>query len=177
MKTFVIDNDNNITAYASAEACRTTEEACLVRNEGELEALAAGWPATRLAALWNTLPGVIAVKKFTDRRTAARRIWDAIQNLEATAEAPQSPEVPPLVQSTSKKDQVLALLHRPEGATLQEIMAAVAWQSHSVRGFLSGTVRKRMGLPLISSLRSGGQRAYRIDQAPASASLEGEGAR
>ena len=46
----------------------------------------------------------------------------------------------------SKSDQVLALLKRTGGATLDDLMKATRWQSHSVRGFLSGAVRKRMGL-------------------------------
>ena len=56
----------------------------------------------------------------------------------------------------------LDLLRRAEGATLTELMAATGWQAHSVRGFLSGTVRKRLQLPLRSAVGDGGRR-YTID--------------
>jgi hypothetical protein len=160
MKTFIIDSDNNITAYvsaAAAEAC-STGGARTTTSESDLEELASGWPAARLTVLWNTLPGVTPVKRFTDRTTAVRRIWNAIQRLDPAPELTSTARHP-----ASKKAQVLDLLGRPGGATLDEIMAVVPWQAHTVRGFLSGTVRKRMGLSLISSRRAGGQRAYHIE--------------
>lgn len=63
---------------------------------------------------------------------------------------------------TSKSDQVLALLKRANGATLDDLTKATRWQSHSVRGFLSGAVRKRMGLRVVSELNERGLRRYRI---------------
>lgn len=48
----------------------------------------------------------------------------------------------------TKKEAVLALLRRDDGANLGEIEAATGWQRHSVRGFLSGTVKKKLGLTL-----------------------------
>jgi hypothetical protein len=62
----------------------------------------------------------------------------------------------------SKATVVLDLLKRETGATIAEIMEATQWQAHSVRGFLSGTVHKRLGLPLISHRDEGGRRVYRI---------------
>jgi Protein of unknown function (DUF3489) len=47
---------------------------------------AAGWPAERLVAIWNSLPGATPVKKFKDRTTAATRIWKSIQDLGESAE-------------------------------------------------------------------------------------------
>ena len=63
---------------------------------------------------------------------------------------------------TSKSDQVLSLLKRSGGATLDDLMKVTHWQSHSVRGFLSGAVRKRMGLTIVSELNERGLRRYRI---------------
>ena len=65
-------------------------------------------------------------------------------------------------QGGSKTGQVLDLLKRPGGATLQELMAATGWQPHSVRGFLSGTVRKKMGLAINSSKGQDGDRTYSV---------------
>jgi hypothetical protein len=63
---------------------------------------------------------------------------------------------------TSKKDTVLALLRRPQGASLKEIVRATGWQSHSVRGFLSGALRKKMGLKVKSGKRDNGERVYSV---------------
>jgi hypothetical protein len=62
----------------------------------------------------------------------------------------------------SKKAEILALIERPHGATLAEIMKATGWQAHSVRGFVSGTLGKKMGLVIASDKREDGQRVYRL---------------
>jgi hypothetical protein len=61
----------------------------------------------------------------------------------------------------SKQDRVIALLRRREGATLAALVKATSWQPHSVRGFLAGTIRKKLKLSLISE-KSDGIRVYRI---------------
>lgn len=61
----------------------------------------------------------------------------------------------------SKTAAVLALLRRKQGATMPELIEATGWQVHSVRGFLSGTIRKKMGLAVESS-KEGDQRSYSI---------------
>jgi hypothetical protein len=65
-------------------------------------------------------------------------------------------------RTTSKSAQVLTLLGRSNGATIAEIMRATGWQAHSVRGFLSGAVKRRMGLKLLSEQEEGKDRRYRI---------------
>ena len=60
----------------------------------------------------------------------------------------------------SKAARVLGLLRRPDGASLKELMKATGWLAHSVRGFLSGTVAKRMRLKLVSAKREDGDRRY-----------------
>ncbi|KQW19560.1 hypothetical protein ASC80_15180 [Afipia sp. Root123D2] len=59
---------------------------------------------------------------------------------------------------------MIAALRTPAGTTIAEIMAATEWQQHSVRGFLAGVVRKKLGLNLVSEQTDRG-RAYRIRQA------------
>jgi len=66
------------------------------------------------------------------------------------------------VDHTSKTAQVLELVKRSGGATLKHIMKATGWQAHSVRGFLSGTLGKKLGLKIESSKTNDGQRAYRL---------------
>jgi hypothetical protein len=62
----------------------------------------------------------------------------------------------------TKKETVLTLLRRPQGATLAEMMKATGWQSHSVRGFLSEALRKNMGLKVKSAKREDGTRVYSV---------------
>ena len=62
----------------------------------------------------------------------------------------------------SKTAKVLELLKRPGGITAKELVKATGWQSHSVRGFLSGTVRKKMGLAVASSKGEDGERTYYV---------------
>ncbi len=62
----------------------------------------------------------------------------------------------------SKTETILGLLRRAKGATLPEIMEAASWQAHSVRGFISGTLGKKMGLTVNSEKREDGTRVYSI---------------
>ena len=61
----------------------------------------------------------------------------------------------------SKTTRVIALLRRPQGATLQAIMKATGWQTHSVRGFISGKLKKKLGLK-VRSVKREGKRVYSI---------------
>jgi hypothetical protein len=224
MKIFTIENEtNNITLHATTQDAEAVANAERFRNEAGLNKLAADWPAARLVEIWNSLPGVSPVKKFTDRQTAVSRIWKALQSLgqvapaadeqssvaeavaiheanetteptaiilnapeaaSATPVAPQTPdaapeEAPATKKATSRKGatkseesakapressktaQVVAMLQRPEGATLSEIMTSMGWQKHTVRGFIS---MKKAGFDVESYKPAGGERTYRINQ-------------
>jgi len=176
MTTFRIDRENNITAFASGEQIDETAGGTeTFRSRQELAALADKWPATRLVEIWNGLPGVQPVERFTSRQVAVTRIWKAIQGLEpgggapaprATAKKPAARKKAPRPARNravghTKTARVIALLERPQGATLKAIMRATGWQTHSVRGFISGQLKTKLGLKVASSVREG-ERVYSI---------------
>ena len=61
----------------------------------------------------------------------------------------------------SKKAKILALLKRPHGVSLEQLLKATGWQAHSVRGFLSGELKRKMGLRVISAKKDD-LRIYRL---------------
>ena len=76
--------------------------------------------------------------------------------------APQTAQKAKTAREGSKASAILELLIRKDGATLGELMQATGWQAHSVRGFLSGTIRKKMGLTVDSVRGEDGQRSYSV---------------
>ena len=68
--------------------------------------------------------------------------------------------------SQSKKDAVLQMLRRQSGVTIEDIITKTGWQPHSVRGFFSGLVKKKLKLPLISDVGKDGVRRYHIAAVP-----------
>ena len=190
MTTFTIDAENTITAHASSTEAKAVAGAERFGNEAALAKLAANWTAARLVEIYNSLTGVTPVKKFKDRNTGAARIWSNIQNLAsepdatATPAAQQAPAVAPEqapaknkatrgkkapvakeakgARAGSKTETILALMKQPGGTTLNAIMEATQWQAHSVRGFISGTLGKKMGLNVLSTKSTEGERTYSI---------------
>jgi hypothetical protein len=74
---------------------------------------------------------------------------------------PPSPK-PPTPREGTKQAQIIALLQRPEGATIAEIVAATGWQTHSARGMISGALKKRLGLPVTSEKVDGRGTVHRM---------------
>ena len=66
------------------------------------------------------------------------------------------------VRKGSKTETILELLKRPGGATAKELMKATGWQPHSLRGFISGTLGKKMGLAVTSTKGEDGERTYAV---------------
>jgi hypothetical protein len=105
MRTFTIDTDNNISAFATPEEAAATNPSQSFASHQELEELAAAWPAERLVAIWNSLPGVKPVKGFKNSAAAASRIWERIQGLgapEAQHEQPAKPKAEPKAKGGAK---------------------------------------------------------------------------
>jgi len=68
----------------------------------------------------------------------------------------------PVTRRGTKTAKILALLQRPDGASITELKKATGWQAHSVRGFLSGVLKKKLGLRVASAKREDGERSYRV---------------
>ena len=162
MQRFLITSDNRMATIGNT--AKTPEGGTAFDSERQLAEVTSDWPVSRLVEIWNGLPGVTAVRKFKDRATAISRIWKQAQSL--------PPFVEPKVEEASNKNEapgskkalVVAMLDAAEGVTLAQIMAATGWQKHSVRGFLSGAVGKKMGLTVVSSKAKDGERVYRIQR-------------
>jgi hypothetical protein len=186
MATFTIDSENNIVAHTDLPA--GADETQAFSTSKELAKLTAGWPISRLVETWNSFAGVAPfddlkpVKKFTSRKVAVTRIWEAVQRLSPDV-APQAtpvatertrPKKSPAKASqsaqaqkgatesrTNKKAEVIALMKRAKGATLAEITDVTGWQKHTVRGFVS-ILGGKGGEKIESSKNTDGARAYRI---------------
>ena len=156
MRIYIIGNDG-ITLCREAPAEVNEGEIAVASNE---ELHAAALSGKRLLALWNALPAVERRRKVGDRDVLINQLWSAIEAL-------PEPEPPSDARPPSKQNAVIAMLRRPEGATVEEVASATVWQRHTVRGVFSGTLKKKLGLSLASAKEERG-RVYRIAE-PASA--------
>ena len=221
MTTFTIDTENNITAFDSFEEANTIDHAGQIfTSPEEFQTITASWPYARLVETYNSLPGIVTIKKFATRRIAAVRIWEALNAMNGlkkaakpvkeergatqagiaalrsklrkakkekaavdtkrgdrnrgaakpgsarkqakVAKGSRKAAGAPTARDGSKKAEVLRLLQRPQGVTLGEIMTATGWQSHTVRGFISGTVGKKLGISVESTRTENQERRYRV---------------
>jgi hypothetical protein len=116
-----------------------------------------------------TTPATAAKAKPAKKaRVAPRRAHVAPKKAKAAKKASPPKKAPKAAKKAgaardgSKAAKILDLLKRPEGATLKGLMKATDWQAHSVRGFLSGTIGKKMGLKVASTKTEDGERTYSI---------------
>jgi hypothetical protein len=150
MRSYIIGT-GGITLCREAPATVNEDEIAVASNE---ELHAAPLSGKRLLGLWNALPGVEKRKRVGDRGAL-------IDHLRSAIEALPEPEPPSDAKRPSKQDAVIAMLRRPEGATVDEVARATGWQRNTVRGVFSGTLKKKLGLSVASGKEERG-RVYRL---------------
>jgi hypothetical protein len=104
MKTFTIDQENNISVFSSPEeaAAAATTPFDTFTSENEFAELAGPWPTERLVAIWNNLAGVTPVKGFKDPKAAISQIWTRIQRLGENTEPKADPPAKPKSERKAK---------------------------------------------------------------------------
>jgi hypothetical protein len=161
MRLYIIRGDT-VTAYASPPT-KSSEDELRVRSAKEIKA--SRLTNAQMAAIWNALPGTTAVAKFKDRKTAVERLWAAFSQLPVASEPAGGSAGP---RAGSKQVRVIGLLQRRQGATIDEIASAMEWQRHTVRGLISGALKKKLGLDIASEKTDRG-RLYRISEGESAA--------
>ena len=78
------------------------------------------------------------------------------------AQTPDDVAKPVAIRPGTKQAQIIAMLQRPEGATVAEIVAATSWQAHTARGAISGAIKKKLGLPIAAEKVEGRGTVYRL---------------
>jgi len=155
MRIYIIGNDG-ITLCGEPPAAVNDGEIVVASNE---ELHAAALSGKRLQALWNALPGVEKRRRVGERDALFDELWSVIEMW-------PDPEPPSSARHPSKQQEVIAMLRRPEGVTVDEVASVTGWQRHTVRGVFSGTLKKKLGLTLASAQEERG-RVYRIVEAHA----------
>ena len=124
------------------------------------------------------------MRKLSKRRTPSRSIsrktakpnhaqptpHKMVKPKRGTQPQPYPSSVKQMERTETKQGRILAMLRAPSGATIDTMMHATGWQQHSVRGFLAGVVRKKLGFNLVSAATEGG-RLYRITDRTAPAAV------
>jgi Protein of unknown function (DUF3489) len=124
---------------------------------------------TRAATASSKKPKAIKKPRVAPRRAhVAPAKAKSLRKATAAKKAPKGRLEPQVAKSRvardgSKTAKMLDLLKRHGGATSKELMKATGWLPHSVRGFLSGTVGKKMGLTVISTKGDDGERTYSVE--------------
>jgi hypothetical protein len=146
MRVYIINTSDLIVSREAPAEPR--EDEIIVGSLDELRA--ARLTGKRLLALWNGLPGVARLSKVGDREALVDRLWAALEAL---------PDPQPV--RASKQAEVIELLRRPEGVTVDEVRTMTGWQPHTVRGVFSGALKKKLGLAVVATKEERG-RVYRI---------------
>jgi hypothetical protein len=107
-------------------------------------------------------PALSAQTKATKKARVAPKKGKSPKKATSPKKAPKGQKKASAARDSSKTAKILDLLKRPGGVTAKELMKATGWQPHSVRGFLSGTISKKMGLTVTSTKGEDGERTYSV---------------
>ena len=139
----------------------TTNEAAAVADQGAQTAPEQAISKSKASKKQGAPKGQKAAKKPAASKKASKPAAKK-EAKPASKKAPKAKAEAALPREFSKKAIVLDLLRRKDGATMAEIAKATDWQAHSIRGFISGNLTKKMGLTVESSKNEAGERTYRI---------------
>jgi hypothetical protein len=152
---------HNLLAIPSRRSDRFRDR--VITAEGEHMTAIAEETGTAQAEATNAQP------KGTKKANAAKRAGNvapkkakAVKKATPAKKSPKSAKKATGARNGSKTATILEMLKRPGGATAKELLKATGWQSHSVRGFLSGTVGKKLGLTVTSTKGENGERSYAV---------------
>ena len=103
----------------------------------------------------------IGIEPVVARAVASARKAESTQD---SAPTPKNADAlkPVAIRAGTKQAQIIAMLQRPEGATVAEMVDTTSWQGHTVRGSISGTLKKKLGLPITTVKVEGRGTVYRI---------------
>jgi hypothetical protein len=147
-----------ITAPRKASVWRTKDEQPLALRITAAGLVAIGIDETDVEEI--STPKSTAASRRSKRGSKARRPTVHAAALATPSSPMQSTTVP--ARTDTKQARILDLLRRGTGVTLAEMMEATGWQGHSVRGFLSAVVKKKLSLPIVSEKGADGERRYHI---------------
>ncbi len=192
MKSFSIDRDNHTAAIAGSKetenAFRSEAELYKLTAEWPVSRLVEIWNSipgftavrkftdrkTAVARIWKAIQKLesgdgapaanVAASEPAEVNASApsKKTTPAKHSAKAGKPARKPPSAAIVTRPGSKTAEVLGMLRHPKGATLRQLMQATGWQAHSVRGFISGTLGKKMHLPVISAKGDDGLRRYSL---------------
>jgi hypothetical protein len=81
---------------------------------------------------------------------------------QATGSAKKAAKTKTAATRKSKQQRMIDMLRRPDGATITQLSKAFGWERHTVRGALSGALKKKLGLKIVSDKLEASERVYRI---------------
>ncbi len=207
MTAFTINEKNEILAFSTPEEAiaHSATPFDTFSNADELAQLATAWPAERLLALWNSVPGLTTATEIKDAGKAAKLIFKRLEKQGSAAARQQKPKAAgkakggvqaakgaPTKGKATKKDtpaknapkakkaakakeatgpregskmaQVIAMLQRKNGATLDDLARTFTWEKHTVRGMIAGALKKAGYKVESYKDEKTGARTYRINQ-------------